>query len=101
MGRPAIWPTGFFRRAFGDFRTMWFDPDDPRRILIGSDGGVQISFDGGHTADYFPNIRVGEVVRGRRRHGRSLQRVRRLSGSRFVEGAGATAAGASSRWKTG
>jgi photosystem II stability/assembly factor-like uncharacterized protein len=57
----TIWPDGFFRRAFGDFRTMWFDPDDPRRILIGSDGGLQISFDGGHTADYFPNIRAGEA----------------------------------------
>ena len=57
----AIWPAGFFRRAFGDFRTMWFDPDDPRRILIGSDGGLQISFDGGRTADYFPNIRAGEA----------------------------------------
>jgi photosystem II stability/assembly factor-like uncharacterized protein len=57
----AIWPNGFFRRAFGDFRTMWFDPDDPRRILIGSDGGLQQSFDGGHTSDFFPNIRAGEA----------------------------------------
>lgn len=57
----AIWPNGFFRRAFGDFRTMWFDPDDPRRILIGSDGGLQVSVDGGRTADYFPNIRAGEA----------------------------------------
>jgi photosystem II stability/assembly factor-like uncharacterized protein len=57
----AIWPEGFFRRAFGDFRTMWFDPDDPLRILIGSDGGLQVSFDGGHTTDFYPNIRAGEA----------------------------------------
>ena len=56
-----IWPRGFFRRSFGDFRTMWFDPADPKRIILGSDGGVQISFDGGHTSDYFPNLRVGEA----------------------------------------
>jgi photosystem II stability/assembly factor-like uncharacterized protein len=56
-----IWPNGFFRRAFGDFRTMWFDPADPKRILIGSDGGLQFSFDGGHTTDFFPNIRAGEA----------------------------------------
>ena len=57
----SIWPRGFFDRSFGDFRTMWFDPADPKRILLGSDGGVQISFDGGHTSDYFPNLRIGEA----------------------------------------
>ncbi|HXE31399.1 MAG TPA: hypothetical protein VN515_06320 [Terriglobales bacterium] len=55
------WPTGFFRRAFGDFRTMWFDPADPQRILLGSDGGLQVSYDGGHTSDFFPNVRAGEA----------------------------------------
>jgi len=56
-----IWPNGFFRRSFGDFRTMWFDPADPKRIMLGSDGGLQVSYDGGHTSDYFPNLRVGEA----------------------------------------
>ena len=57
----SIWPNGFFRRSFGDFREMWFDPQNPRRIILGSDGGVQISFDGGKTSDYFLNLRIGEV----------------------------------------
>jgi photosystem II stability/assembly factor-like uncharacterized protein len=52
---------GFFRGAFGDFRTMWWDAEDPQRIMIGSDGGVNISVDGGRTADYALNMRVGEV----------------------------------------
>jgi BNR/Asp-box repeat. len=56
-----VWPTGFFRRSFGDFRTMWFDPADPKRIMLGSDGGLQVSVDGGHTSDFFPNLRVGEA----------------------------------------
>jgi len=56
-----IWPDGFFARSFGDFREMWFDPADPKRLILGSDGGVQISFDGGHTSDYFPNLRIGEA----------------------------------------
>jgi photosystem II stability/assembly factor-like uncharacterized protein len=56
-----IWPNGFFRRSFGDFRTMWFDPADPKRLLLGSDGGLQVSYDGGHTSDFFPNLRVGEA----------------------------------------
>jgi photosystem II stability/assembly factor-like uncharacterized protein len=55
------WPNGFFRRSFGDFRTMWFDPADSRRILLGSDGGLQVSFDGGHTSDFYPNMRIGEA----------------------------------------
>ncbi|MBZ5497953.1 MAG: hypothetical protein LAP85_16245 [Acidobacteriia bacterium] len=55
------WQTGLFRGAFGDFRCMWWDADDSNRLILGSDGGVQISFDGGRTCDYFPNMRVGEA----------------------------------------
>ncbi|HEX6462982.1 MAG TPA: hypothetical protein VFZ98_00960 [Vicinamibacterales bacterium] len=55
------WTTDFFRGMFGDFRTMWWDPQDKDRIILGSDGGVSVSVDGGKTADYFPNMGVGEV----------------------------------------
>jgi len=55
------WKTNFFRGMFGDFREMWWDPQDKDRILLGSDGGVSVSVDGGKTADYFPNMGVGEV----------------------------------------
>ncbi len=55
------WDTNFFRGAFGDFRCMWWDPDDEQRIILGSDGGVSVSVDGGRTADYSPNMRVGEA----------------------------------------
>ena len=37
------------------------DPQDPERIILGSDGGVSVSVDGGRTADYFPNMAIGEV----------------------------------------
>jgi len=52
---------GFFRGVFGDFRSIWWDPQDSRRIMLGSDGGVNVSYDGGETARYFPNMAVGEV----------------------------------------
>jgi photosystem II stability/assembly factor-like uncharacterized protein len=52
---------GFFRSVFGDYRTMWWDPQDPQRIMIGSDGGVNVSVDGGRTADYSVNLQVGEI----------------------------------------
>ena len=55
------WGGDFFRGAFGDFRSMWWDTVDEQRIILGSDGGVQVSVDGGRTTDYMPNLRVGEV----------------------------------------
>ena len=57
----ATWTCDFFGSVFGDFRTMWWDEQDPARIVIGSDGGVNISYDGGATADYSVNIPIGEV----------------------------------------
>jgi len=55
------WNTDFFRGVFGDFRAMWWDPQDKDRIILGSDGGVNVSVDGGKTGDYFPNMNIGEV----------------------------------------
>lgn len=55
------WTCGFMRGVFGDFRTIWWDEQDPQRIMLGSDGGVNVSYDGGATATYFPNMRLGEV----------------------------------------
>ncbi len=57
----ATWGSDFFRSVFGDFRTMWWDPQDENRIMLGSDGGVNVSYDGGRTSDYFLNMHVGEV----------------------------------------
>ncbi len=55
------WASDFMRGVFGDFRAMWWDPDDKDRIILGSDGGVSLSVDGGKTGDYFPNMSIGEV----------------------------------------
>jgi photosystem II stability/assembly factor-like uncharacterized protein len=40
----------------GDHQSMWIDPLDPRRILLGDDGGFQISYDAGRTFDILNNI---------------------------------------------
>lgn len=50
-----------FRRAFGDFRTFWIDPQNSDRMMAGSDGGVFVSYDGGKTCDHFANLPLGEV----------------------------------------
>jgi photosystem II stability/assembly factor-like uncharacterized protein len=55
------WASDFMRAVFGDFRSMWWDPDDRDRIILGSDGGVSVSVDGGKTGDSFPNMGIGEV----------------------------------------
>jgi photosystem II stability/assembly factor-like uncharacterized protein len=59
--RGKTWATDFFRGVFGDFRSMWWDPEDKDRIILGSDGGVNVSLDGGKTGDYSVNMQVGEV----------------------------------------
>lgn len=33
----------------GDAHDLWFDATDPRRLIMGSDGGANVSFDGGTT----------------------------------------------------
>jgi photosystem II stability/assembly factor-like uncharacterized protein len=55
------WPDLIFQRMFGDFRTLWIDPANSDRIMIGSDGGIAVSYDGGRTSDHFANIPVGEI----------------------------------------
>ncbi|MBE0649903.1 MAG: hypothetical protein IH595_03580 [Bacteroidales bacterium] len=53
--------TKFLPNVFGDFRCMWIDPSDPNHMMIGSDGGLYISYDKGKTADHYFNIPLGEV----------------------------------------
>jgi hypothetical protein len=50
-----------FPRMFGDTRTLWIDPQNSKRMIQGSDGGVAISYDGGRTSDAYANIPVGEI----------------------------------------
>lgn len=57
----ATWDSDFFRSVFGDFRCLWWDPQDENRIMLGSDGGVNVSYDGGVTSDYHLNLGIGEV----------------------------------------
>ena len=50
-----------FPRMFGDVRTLWIDPENPLRMIQGSDGGIAMSYDGGRTGDAYSNIPVGEI----------------------------------------
>jgi len=50
-----------FRNMFGDVRTMWIDPEDSRHMLIGTDGGLYVTYDGGRTVDHLYNLPLGEI----------------------------------------
>ena len=50
----------FCKNMFGDFRTLWIDPQNSDRIFVGSDGGFAISYDGGKTCDHYYNLPLGE-----------------------------------------
>ncbi len=55
------WPSdGVMPRAFGDWRTMWIDPLDPNRLIFGSDGGVNVSYDRGRTSHHAYNLPLTE-----------------------------------------
>ncbi len=49
------------RDMFGDVRQVWVDPQDGNHMLIGTDGGVNVTYDGGKTVDFLENIPMGEV----------------------------------------
>jgi len=44
----------------GDHQSFWIDPMDSKRIISGSDGGFQVSFDGGETFDIINNVTLSQ-----------------------------------------
>lgn len=53
-----------------DHHAMWIDPEDPRHILLGNDGGLAITWDRGRAWDYFDHLPIGQfyAVTVDRRH---------------------------------
>lgn len=53
-----------FRRiaqdVHGDHQSFWIDPMDGNRLLSGSDGGYQLSFDGGENWDIINNVALSQ-----------------------------------------
>ncbi len=53
-------PSRMFASMFGDVRTLWIDPQNSSRLILGSDAGVFISYDGGRTCDHRYNLPLTE-----------------------------------------
>ncbi len=47
----------------GDHHDLWIDPEDGRRMIIGDDGGAQISFDGGDNFSTYYNQPTAQFYR--------------------------------------
>ncbi len=48
------------RDVHGDHQALWLDPKNSKRILSGSDGGYQLSFDAGKTWDIINNVELSQ-----------------------------------------
>lgn len=47
----------------GDHHDLWIAPDDPNRIIVGDDGGAQITYDGGETWSTYHNQPTAQFYR--------------------------------------
>ncbi len=47
----------------GDHHDLWIAPEDPKRMIIGDDGGAQISYDGGETWSTYHNQPTSQFYR--------------------------------------
>ena len=51
------------RNQHGDNHDMWIAPEDPNRFIESSDGGAQITFDGGKSWSTEDNQPTGQFYR--------------------------------------
>lgn len=49
-----------FQRAHVDYHAVWNDPRDSRKVWVGNDGGLYLSYDGGTTIKHLNNLAVGQ-----------------------------------------
>lgn len=50
------------RRNHVDHHAMWFDPENPNRMLNGNDGGIYVSYDAGDSWNHWNNLAVGQFT---------------------------------------
>ncbi|MEO0897422.1 MAG: glycosyl hydrolase [Bacteroidota bacterium] len=51
------------RAPHGDHHDLWIAPEDPKRMIIGDDGGAQVSFDGGENWSTYNNQPTAQFYR--------------------------------------
>lgn len=54
------WSGNFARAPHADTHGIWINPNDSNHLIIGNDGGVNISYDRGRTWDYSNTVPLGQ-----------------------------------------
>ncbi len=52
-----------FRAPHGDHHDLWISPSDPKRMIIGDDGGAQVTYDSGETWTTYHNQPTAQFYR--------------------------------------
>tara|TARA_R100000935_G_scaffold36196_1_gene57017 strand:+ start:123889 stop:127005 length:3117 start_codon:yes stop_codon:yes gene_type:complete len=52
-----------YNAPHGDHHDLWISPEDPNRMIIGDDGGAQVSYDGGETWSTYHNQPTSQFYR--------------------------------------
>jgi len=54
------WSGNFARAPHADTHAIWIDPNDSNHLIIGNDGGINITYDRGRTWDYANTVPIGQ-----------------------------------------
>ena len=54
------WSGNFARAPHADTHAIWIDPSDSNHLMIGNDGGINITYDRGRTWDYANTVPIGQ-----------------------------------------
>ncbi|HEX3866321.1 MAG TPA: hypothetical protein VHV78_06185, partial [Gemmatimonadaceae bacterium] len=59
-GGATFSPNGIAPYAHPDHHAMWIDPAQPQHVMLGNDGGVYFSYDGGESFSYIDNLPISQ-----------------------------------------
>ena len=69
--------------AHSDHHAIWINPRDGNHLLVGNDGGLDVSYDQGDDVGVHQlDGRARAVLQDQRRHAEAVLRVRRAAGQR-------------------
>jgi len=49
-----------WQKIHSDFHALWIDPSNSDHMILGSDGGITMTYDGGRNWDYVNNVPIGQ-----------------------------------------
>ncbi len=59
-GGKSFKPLMSFFAVHGDFHELWIHPEDGERMIVGGDGGIAFTFNGGKSWDFVQNLPLGQ-----------------------------------------